>query len=122
MKGIFIYIIIYIFLSEAIGKNNKKAAKGRFFVGIQWVNGHFFGFVHFVICGRHLRCYFRSTDKLINREDGEIIHNRKVGMEPAGLAVASELNARYGGIRFYDRRISFKEMIFISPSRFFILP
>ena len=56
------------------------------------------------------------------REDGEIIHNRKVGMEPAGLAVASELNARYGGIRFYDRRISFKEMIFISPSRFFILP
>lgn len=39
---------------------------------------------------------------MVNAEDGEIILNRNVSRDPAGLAMASELNARYGGIRFME--------------------
>ena len=35
----------------------------------------------------------------INAEDGVIL-NRNVSKDPAGLAMASDLNAMYGGIRF----------------------
>lgn len=37
---------------------------------------------------------------MVNAEDGEIILNRNVGNDPAGLAMASNLNAMYGGISF----------------------
>ncbi len=43
-----------------------------------------------------------STGQPIEMEDGEIILNRNVSRDPAGLAMASDLNARYGGIRFME--------------------
>lgn len=39
---------------------------------------------------------------MVNAEDGEVILNRNVGLDPRGLAMASELNAMYGGIRFME--------------------
>lgn len=39
---------------------------------------------------------------MVNAEDGEIILNRNVGLDPAGLQAASNLNAMYGGIRFME--------------------
>jgi uncharacterized protein YoxC len=38
----------------------------------------------------------------IEMEDGEIILNRNVGLDPAGLQMASNLNAMYGGVRFME--------------------
>ncbi len=44
----------------------------------------------------------KSTGQPIEMEDGEIILNRRVGLDPAGLAAASELNHRYGGVKFFQ--------------------
>jgi hypothetical protein len=38
----------------------------------------------------------------VEAEDGEIILNRNVGLDPVGLRMASELNAAYGGARFLE--------------------
>lgn len=43
-----------------------------------------------------------STGEPVEFEDGEIILTRGVSQDPAGLAAASDLNARYGGIRFFQ--------------------
>jgi hypothetical protein len=42
----------------------------------------------------------RSTGEPSEMEGGEIILTRRVGLDPLGRAMASELNAKYGGIRF----------------------
>src|SRR5690606_25400187 len=44
----------------------------------------------------------KSTGQPIEMEGGEIVLTRRVGMDPAGLAAASELNARYGGVKFFQ--------------------
>lgn len=44
--------------------------------------------------------YISSSGRAIEMEDGEIILNRRVGLDPVGLQMASDLNAAYGGIRF----------------------
>ncbi len=51
--------------------------------------------------GKLLRGKRHSTGGIpVIAEDHEIILTRGVGRDPAGLAAASELNARYGGVRF----------------------
>ena len=39
---------------------------------------------------------------MVEAEDGEVILNRNVGLSPEGLAEASDLNVRYGGIPFFE--------------------
>lgn len=46
--------------------------------------------------------YIKGSGKPLEMEGGEIILNRRIGQSPAGLAMASELNASFGGVRFME--------------------